>query len=171
MREKIVQATFSLSGLSFGAAALGFLSGVVQLFININDQVSIKWLLFMVWIALTFGMILLKIVYDLHNEKKPAALFEKPIRYIPESQTLLIRRNDNFLNNIIVGCYFQQDEIDTLAFIGSVYIIQEKVIQIKIIGDFIGAYTAPTSQNSLDRLVVKSVIPFDAFNQIQSSGN
>jgi hypothetical protein len=70
-----------------------------------------------------------------------------------------------------VGCYFQQDEIDTLAFIGSVYIIQEKVIHIKIIGDFIGAYTAPTSQNSLDRLVVKSVIPFDAFNQIQSSGN
>lgn len=171
MREKIAQATFSLNGLSFLVGVLGFLSGLVQLFIDTNEQVSIKWMLFLVWIALTFGMVLLKLVYDLHNEKKPAPLFEIPIKYIQESQTIIIRRNDNFLNNIIVGCYFQRDEIDTLAFIGTVQIVQEKFIQIKIISNFIGQYTGPTSQDSLNRLVVKSVIPFDALNLIQISGN
>ncbi len=171
MKDRIAEATFSLNGLSLAVGALGFLSGVVQLFIDTNSQVSIKWVLFVVWLSLSLGMVLLKIVYDLHNEKRPAPPFEIPIKYIDGQQIFVIRRNDNFLNNIVVGCYFQQDEVDTLACIGVVHIVQEKVIQIKLVGGFIGQATPPTSQDALTRLVVRPVVPFDALTQIPSSGN
>lgn len=171
MKERIAEATFSLSGLSLAVGVLGALSGVVQLFIDTNLQVSIRWVLFVIWCSLSLGLILLKVIYDLHNEKRPAPPFETPIKYIGDQQIFVIRRNDNFLNNIVVGCYFQLDEVDTLACIGVVHIVQEKVIQIKVVGSFIGQAAPPTSSDALTRLVIRPVVPIDALNQLSSAGN
>ncbi|WP_431101227.1 hypothetical protein [Roseateles noduli] len=170
MKKKIADAAFSLSGLSLSVGALGFLSGVVQLFIDTSIQLSVKWSLALGWLSLSIVLVLLKVIYDLHSEKKPAPPFETPIKYLPDQQILVIRRNDNFLNNIVVGCYFQYEEIDSLACLGVVHIVQEKVIQIRIVGGFIGQATAPTSTDSLSRLVVRPVVPIDALNQLPSAG-
>jgi len=88
MREKIAEATFSLNGLSLAVGALGFLSGVVQLFVDTNLQISIKWVLFVVWISLTLGMVFLKIVYDLHNEKRPAPHSRSQLNTFPTNKYL-----------------------------------------------------------------------------------
>ena len=170
MKTRLTDATFSVSGLSLAVGALGFLSGLVQLFVDVSLQISVKWLLLTIWLSLTFLLVLLKAVYDLHHEKRPAPPFEVPIKYLPEQQIFVIRRNDNFLNNIVVGCYFQQDEVDTLACVGVVHIVQEKVIQIKLQGSFIGQYSPPTSSDSLARLVVRPVVPIDALNQLSNTG-
>ena len=170
MKDRIVSATFSLTGMSLAVGALGFLSGLVQLFVDTSLQLSVKWLLLAIWLALSFALVLLKVIYDLHHERRPAPPFEVPIKYIADKQIFVIRRNDNFLNNIVVGCYFQQDEVDTLACVGVVHIVQEKVIQIRLVGGFIGQATPPTSLDSLARLVVRPVVPFDALNQLGSTG-
>ena len=68
-------------------------------------------------------------------EKKPPPPFETPIRYLDGEAIFVIRRNDNFLNSIIVGCYLRQDEVDKLAYLAVVHIVQDKVIQIKIRAD------------------------------------
>lgn len=170
MKNRLTNAVWSLSGLSLTIGALGFLSGFVQLFVDVSAQISVKWLLFISWLSLTALLILLKIIYDLQNEKRPAPPFEVPIKYLPAQQIFVIRRNDNFLNNIVVGCYFKQDEVDTLACIGVVHIVQEKVIQIKLHGNFLGNYSPSTTSESLDRLVVRPVVPIDAITHISNTG-
>ena len=171
MKARILAATFSLTGVSLAIGALGFLSGFVQLFVDVSLQLSVKWLLLMAWLSLTLLLILLKIVYDLHTEARPAPPFEVPIRYLPDQQVFVIRRNDNFLNSIVVGCYIRNDEVDTLACIGVVHNVQEKVIQIRLHGRFIGRAVAPASPKSLARLVIRPVIPIDALNQLTSTSN
>lgn len=169
MKTKIADATFSLSGLSLFVGALGFLSGVVQLFIDTSVQLSVKWMLGLGWLSLSLVLVLLKVIYDLYNEKKPAPPFEIPIKYLSDQQIFVIRRNDNFLNNIVVGCYLQHDEVDTIACLGVVHIVQEKVIQIRVLGGFMGQAASPTSPDSLARLVLRPVVPLDALNQLANA--
>lgn len=169
MKTKIADATFSLSGLSLALGALGFLSGVAQLFIDTSLHLSVKWVLALIWISLSLTLILLKLIHDLHSEKRPAQPFEVPFKYLAEQQILVIRRNDNFLNNIVVGCYLQQDDIDTLACVGVVHIVQEKVIQIRIVG--LGKATPPTFADTLSRLVVRPVVPVDALNKLSNASS
>jgi hypothetical protein len=171
MKTRLSDATFSFNGLSLAVGALGFLSGFVQLFVDTSSQISVKWLLLTVWLALSLVLVLLKVVYDLHHEKRPAPPFEVPIKYLPEKQILVIRRNDNFLNNIVVGCYIKQDEVDTLAWIGYVHIVQEKFIQIKIQGNFLGQNSPSTSSDFLTSLVIRPVVPIDALTNISNTGN
>lgn len=171
MKNRLTDAAWSFSGLSLAVGALGFLSSVVQLFVDVTLEISIKWLLFTVWLSLTVLLVLFKIIYDLHNEKRPAAPFEVPISYIPEQQIYVIRRNDNFLNNIVVGCYLRQDEVDTLACIGVVHIVQEKIIQIKIHSAFIEQYSPSNTPDFLARLVIRPVVPIDALNKLPNTGS
>lgn len=144
------------------------MSGFVQLFVDTAAQLSVKWLLLTMWLALTLLLIALKIIYDLGHEKHPAPPYEVPIKYLAEKQIFLIRRNDNFLNNIIVGCYLQRDEVDTLACVGVVHIVQEKFIQIKLIGQPSGDIAPSMTPEALARFVVRPVVPFDALNQFTS---
>ncbi len=132
MKEKIANLTFSLTALSLAVGALGFISGFVTLFIDTSLQLSIKWLLLAVWLSVTFVLVLLKVIYDQDNEKRPAPPYEVPIQYRIDTNILVIRRNDNFLNNIIVGCYIREDEVDSLACLGVVHIVQDNLIQIKL---------------------------------------
>ncbi len=170
MKERIRSQVFSLNGLSLALGALGFLSGIVQLFIDTSAQLSVKWLLFATWLALSLILVLLKVIYDLSMERKPAPPFEVPIKFIQASGIFVIRRNDNFLNNIVVGCYVQQDEVDTLACVGVVHIVQEKVIQIKIHGSTTGTDPIQDRPDFLSRIAIRPVVPVDALHQFNSTG-
>lgn len=169
MKERIGSALFSLSGLSLTLGVLGFLSGIVQLFIDTSAQLSVKWFLLTLWIALSLLLILMKVIYDLSIEKRPPAPFEAPIKFLPDSQIFVIRRNDNFLNSIVVGCYLQQEDVDTLVCVGVVHIVQEKVIQIKVHGP-IRHLDPSVPREALSRIVIRPVVPIDALNQFTNTG-
>lgn len=171
MKEKIVKGLFSLSGASIMIGVVGFMSGIVTIFINVSDQLSVKWLLFALLIGISVILILLKVIYDLSQETRPPPPYEHPIRYVAEEQVFVIRRNENFLNNIVVGCYAQLNEIDRLAYLGVVHLVQDKVIQIKVQTDYSVLPRIPSTQEELRNIVIRPVVPVTALQQISPLEN
>lgn len=152
-------------------AVVGFSSSVVTMFVDVNTQLSIKWLLFSLVISITAISILIKIIYDLLRVSIPAQPVEHPIKYVQDQGVFIIRRNENFLNTIIVGCYVQNDDIERLAYLGTVHLVQDKVIQIKVQRDY-GIFTEPPlSSEQLKSIAVRSVVPVEALEQFQNLEN
>ena len=147
---------------------VGFMSGIVTIFINVNQQLSVKWLLFALLIGISLTLILLKVIFDLSKEMRPPPPYEHPIRYVAEEQVFVIRRNDNFLNNIVVGCYAQMNEIDRLAYLGVVHLIQDRVIQVKIQNDYSVLSRIPSTQEELRNIIIRPVVPVTALQQMGS---
>lgn len=168
MKEKIINAFFSLSGASISIGVLGFLASVVTIFIDVNSQVSTKILLLSIYVTITLSLILLKIIYDLSHEIKPPPPFEHPIRYVPDEGVFVIKRNEIFLNSIVVGCYAQIDEIERLAYIGVVHIVQDKVIQIKVLVDCKKLSDIPVTPENLKKIVIRPVMPISAISQLNN---
>jgi len=165
MKEKIFSGIFSLSGVSLMLAVAGFVSALVTMFVDVADRVSVKLLIFVILLSVSLLVILLKIVFDLTNEKRPAAPFEHPIMFLPDEKIFVIRRNENFVNSIIVGCYSHQDAVDRLAYIAFVHHVQDEVIQIKIQRDLGILRAIPSSTNELRSLIIRPVVPVTALEQ------
>jgi len=85
---------------------------------------------------------------------------------VRDEEVFVIRRNENFINNIIVGCYILKDDIDRLAYLGVVHLVQDKVIQIKIRYDFKVLGTIPESIDALKNISVRPVVPVTALQQL-----
>ena len=164
MKDRIVSGIFSISGSSLLVGAAGFLSALVTMFVDVNATVSVKWLIFATLLGSTITLILLKIISDLSLEKKPPPPFEIPIKFIGGADGIfVIRRNENFLNSIIVGCYSQRDGVDKLAYLAVVHLVQEKMIQIKIRTD-LGVFNgADLSADDLKTIEIRPVVPVTAF--------
>lgn len=171
MKDKILQNIFSLSGASISIGVIGFTSAIVTLFVDVGDKISIKWVLLLVIVFSPIVLILLKIIYDLSDEIKTPSPFEKPIRYVKEEQVFVIRRNEHFVNNIVVGCYAQIDEIDRLAYLAVVHLVQDNVIQIKIRADLGVLEHIPTTQEELNHIIVRPVVPITAIEQFRNMEN
>lgn len=168
MKDRIIQAVFSLSGASLAIGVTGFLSAVVTLFVDVTGQISVKWLLFVVLIFSTLTLVLLKVIYDLSIEKRISPPFEHPIKFLGDERLFVIRRNDNFLNSIVVGCYIQNEDIDRLAFVGVVHLVQDRVIQIKVVRDFGVVAIESISQELLKNFEIRPVVPVTALESYVS---
>lgn len=166
MIDEIRKKLFSFTGGAISIGVIGFLSGIVTIFIDVNNDVSVKWLLLSVLVSLIFLVVLLRIIYDLSNKIIPSNYYENPIKYIPDENIFIIKRNDNFLNTILVGCYITKDEVDRLAYIGFVHLVQERVIQIKIRNDCGILKDIPYTVEDLKNVVIRPVIPISAISQI-----
>lgn len=171
MYAKIANGIFSLSGASIFIGVIGFVSGLVGLFIDVNSQLSIKWILLILLLGSSLTLILLKVIYDLSQEKKPPPAYEHPIGYVLEEQVFIIRKNENFLNSIVVGCYTQRNEVDRLAYLGFVHLVQEKVIQIKIARNYSVLDAIPSTQEELKNIVIRPVVPVTALQQFNTMEN
>lgn len=171
MKERILHGIFSLSGLALTLAVAGFLSAVVTMFVDVAATVPMRALLFVVFVAMCLVVILLKVIHDLSAERKPDPAFERPIKYIPEERIFVIRRNEHFLNNIVVGCYSNLDDVDRLAYVAVVHLMQERVIQIKVHTDLGVLKNIPSTTTELQSLVIRPVVPFTALQQYQNSEN
>jgi hypothetical protein len=169
MTNRVISTVFSLSGASIAIGVTGFMSSLATIFIDVNTLVSIKWLLFSLVLFLSLALILSKVIYDLSLEVAPPPPFEVPIRYVPEEQVFVIRRNENFVNNIVVGCYAQHNEIDRLAYLGVVHLVQDKVIQIKIRSDLGVLEKIPETLDELKSIIVRPVVPVTAIQQFNGS--
>jgi hypothetical protein len=168
VKDKLINGIFSLNGASMTIGTAGFLSALVTMFVNTGQQISVKWLILSLLLFLTLILILLKVIFDLSREKSPDLPFENPIKYIADEKLFVIRRNENFLNSIIVGCYLQQDEVDRLAYLAVVHLVQDKVIQIKIHADFGLLKEIPSGGDSLKNIVVRPVVPVTALQLINT---
>jgi len=166
MVNEIKERFFSFSGASISVGVVGFLSGIVTIFINVNADISVKWLLLSILLSLIMVIVLLKTIYDLSNKEIRQNFYENPIKYIEDEGVFIIRRNDNFLNNILVGCYATRDEVDRLAYIGFVHLVQEKVVQIKIRNDYGVLPNIPTTTEDLKNIVIRPVVPISALSQM-----
>lgn len=165
MNQTITKGIFSLSGASILVGVVGFMSGLSTLFIDVGNQISIKWLLFTLLVGISLTLMLLKVIYDLSREIKPPLPYEHPIRYVPEEQVFIIRRNENFPNNTMIACYALRDEVDRLAYLGVVHIVQDKLIQIKILYDYSILPKIPSTQEELKNIVIRPVVPLTALQQ------
>jgi|GEM_PF-1752881 len=163
--DRISKHLFSLNGASLAVGAAGFVSAIVGMFIDVNAQISVKWLILVAWISTSLVLILLKIIHDLASEKAPPAPYENPIRSVPDDRIFVIRRNENFINSIIVGCYSQKDEVDRLAYIATVHLVQDKIIQIKIHTDMKVLPSLPTTPDELKNIIIRPVVPVSAIEQ------
>lgn len=164
MNDRINQAIFSLTGISLTVGAAGFLSALVTMFVNTSEQVSVKWILFLLWLFLTIVIILLKLLFDIAAEKKISPPYEIPIRYMPNDQILLIRRNEHFGNQIVVGCYSNVHDVERLLALGAVHHVQEQFIQIKLLPATSPDETGVGQDTDLKTILVRPVVPLSALN-------
>lgn len=165
MKEKLLNAFFSLVGLSILIGCLGFMSGIVTLFIDVSALISVKWLILLLLLSFSTISILSKVLYDLSRETKPQPQLELPIKYDDADNIFVIKRNENFLNSILVGCYIMKDDVEVLAFLGAVNHVQDKVIQIKILRDYGKLDKIPTTKEQLSNIAIRAVVPFAALDQ------
>lgn len=152
----------SFSSVAFGAA--GFLSAIVTMFINTSNSLSVKWFIFLTWVFATITVVLVKIIINSEKEfnKKNPLPFEHPMGFPDEEGILLIRKNEAFANNIIIGIYFVNDEMERPAFAAHVFHVQEKIIQIKIIKSFLSEEKMQLlQQKGFSSLIVRPNIPYD----------
>lgn len=170
MKDRIISAVFSLPGASFAIGTAGFLSAIVTMFVDVNSQISVKYLLLVLLISISFILILFKVVFDLSTESMPPAPFENLIKFIEADQLFIIRRNENFLNSILVGCYSQSDGIDRLAYIAVVHLVQDKLIQIKIHNNLGILPNFPIGTDELKNIVIRPVIPVTALQNYTFHG-
>ncbi|WP_152662883.1 hypothetical protein [Halomonas sp. HG01] len=168
MTSRILSSIFSFSGASVAIGVMGFMAGFVTLFVDVDSAVSIKWLLLIVLVFLSLILIFLTLIYDLHQEVDPLPTYETPVRYVSDENVFVIRKNDNFVNNIVVGCYVNKDGIDRLAYLGVVHLVQDKVIQIKIRYDFDVLEEIPSSNEDLKRIEVRPVVPVTALQGLMN---
>lgn len=168
MLTDIKKAVFSLSGLSIGLGVLGFLSGLVQLFVDVNAAISVKWLLLTILVGLSLPLILLKVIFDLHLQKNAQPNHESPIRFLDKEGILVIRKNEHFVNQIIVGCYYTTDEVERLAYVGVVDHIQEHVIQIRVIRSFLPSEDGTATSININHLIIRPVLPYSALERLAS---
>ena len=166
MIKEIQERLFSFNGISICIGVVGILSGFVTMFVNVSESISVKWLIFVILIFSVVIITLLKTVYDLSNKTTPQNFYENPIRFIESEGVFIIRRNDNFLNNILVGCYATRDEVDRLAYVGFVHLVQENIIQIKIRNDYGVLVSIPTTIEELKNITIRPVVPMSALSQI-----
>lgn len=163
--------------LSFNSIAIfigvaGFLSAVVTLFIDVQSQISVQWLLLVILFSLTITSILIKICSDLSKEKNTARrVFEKPIKAISEQQIFITRLNPLFTQNCIVGGYLLDDEVEALAFVGYISHTQENLVQIKtfILIDDITKGINLYDKRTMNKIVIRPVIPFSFLDSLGDS--
>ncbi len=89
--------------------------------------------------------------------------FAKPFKIINDKGILLIRKNKAFSNNIIVGCYYiDENNIESLYFVAFVSHVQDNFLQIKILRDFRNdADKENYSNRGIDCMIIRPHIPYE----------
>lgn len=174
MKGKIGEQLFSLSAIAIGVGVAGFLSALVTMFINTSEMISIKWIIFLIWIFSSISVILLKYINDLSKENEQASpiYYAKPFKIEIDGKILLVKRNNLFINQSVVGCYLIDNEIESLMYIAQVNHIQEKFMQVKIIHDVSTKEQKKSlSSRGHDSLIIRPNISLEIFLRLGVNPN
>lgn len=139
-------------------AVIGVLSSIVTLFIDIDQQVTIKWLLFSICIYLITVIFLLRVLFEI-AVLKGAHQKIKIIKYYHERSVLAIRCTADMPINTMLSVYIQSDDYEELFALAYIENKQEN-----------GLYSARISRvfadsdESLDlrkRGIIKTTLPYN----------
>ena len=172
MLNKKIKNIFSFNGISLIIGIVGGLAGYFTILITEwNSLISLKWLVFTIYLTFTIILFLLKLLIDMNDELKVKNPNTSNIfRYIPEGKIFLVGKN-NFLGHLaMVSIFYYDDSLEVEIGKGYVKNIQEKFIQIKIIdisSEFNSNYEKVLEKIesndiiTLQKLIVKSYVTYE----------
>lgn len=171
MIKQKLEYILSLNGISILIGIVGGILGIMSIFIDWDTQLSIKWLAAL-WITYSFILIVsMKLTYDIYMmHKLRLKTNNKVIQYSSTDLLLLVQNNQNLEYSQSVSIYYLKDDFQLLM--ASVYVqnIQEKFVQIKMIGfnkDFTDSYEKEyemivnNNANALASVLIKNYISYN----------
>lgn len=139
-------------------AVIGFVSSIVTLFIDVNETISIKWIILLVCIFATFTIIFIRIIIAIASAKRIDASINI-VKYYQDREVFLIKTNVPIPINALLSIYIQMDDYEDLYALGYVENVQEnKLVSVKVIKKFIDE---PQPQDLLEKSVVKTSLPYN----------
>ncbi|RKS21772.1 hypothetical protein CLV94_2407 [Flavobacterium endophyticum] len=134
IKEKIKN-IFSFEGISLIIGIVGSLTAYSTILItDWNYSLSLKWLIFTIYISFTIILILIKLIVDLNAELKIKSPNTTMIfRYVPENQTFLVHKNDFLGHLAMVSIFYIDDSFEIELGKGYVKNIQDNFIQVKLL--------------------------------------
>ena len=170
IKEKLKK-IISFNGISLLIGILGSLASILTVFITKWDsQISLKWFVFVIFISLTIVLITIKLLFDLvHELKKEHPHMIRAVRYIPESKTLLVEKNNLLGHSAMVSIFYLDDNYEVELGKGFVKNIQDEFIQIQVLEistDFDRNYQQSLINiesneiGTLQKIIIKSYITY-----------
>lgn len=134
IKEKLKK-ILTFNGVAIIIGILGSLASILTVFITKWDLlISLKWLIFLLFVSLTIILISIKVALDLNNELKIKRITTFPaLRYLNENSTFLVQTNDILGYSAMVSIFYLDDSFEIELGKGYVKNIQEKFIQIQMI--------------------------------------
>lgn len=171
MIKQKLEYILSLNGISILIGIVGCILGIMSIFIDWDTQLSIKWLAAL-WITYSFILIVsMKLTYDIYMmHKLRLKTNNKVIQYSSTDLLLLVQNNQNLEYSQSVSIYYLKDDFQLLMASGYVQNIQEKFVQIKMIGfnkDFTDSYEKEyemivnNNANALASVLIKNYISYN----------
>lgn len=169
MNDLIKNKLFSFSSVAISIGVIGVISSFVTLFIDIHTMISIKIPLALVWFFSTVLIVLLKIIFDLTSQiPSISVLYEKPISLYLDKKLIILKKNNIFHYNTIVGCYSLDKNVEFLVCIGFVSHIQENFTQITVMHDCRCAEeTARMFNSGCEHIVIRPHIPKEILSNME----
>jgi len=112
----------------------GLASFLTILITNWEFQLSLKWLIFTIYVFLTITLFLVKLLVEMNIElNKKQSNTSGVVRYVSESSTLLVSKNDLLGHSAMVSIFYLDDSFEVELGKGYVKNIQENFIQVEIL--------------------------------------
>jgi len=170
IKEKLKK-ILTFNGVAIIIGILGSLASILTVFITKWDlQISLKWLIFILFVSLTIILISIKVALDLNSELKIKRITTFPaLRYLTENSTFLVQTNDILGYSAMVSIFYLDDSFEIELGKGYVKNIQEKFIQIQMIqisdefqknhGDILIKIKKKDKDN-LNKIIIKSYVSY-----------
>jgi len=158
----------SLNGISLIIGIIGGISTFTTILItDLNAQISVKWLLFTIFVFIFCMLIAFKLCYELFIEaRKKTPLHSKAIRYLANNNLLLVETNQNLEYSVKATIFYLTNGVELVMGNGYVSNIQENFVHISILeidAQFAIHYSdaidllGRNDVNTLQNIIVKSI--------------
>lgn len=160
---KLLIQIFTEKGLYISTGVIGFISGIVGIFIDVNSEISVKWLLFVISISLIVVIVLLSLLSKFIWEK-PIINQIKIIKYYSDRQAIVLKTNQDISINSLLSIYINNDGYEELQAICYIENIQEnKLLSAKIIKNFVAI-----DSELIKKSIIKTTLPLIAIRGEES---
>ena len=147
-------------GWLLAVTVLSALSALVTLFVDVNAQISVKWLLFTLWIASSVVVILLKAI-SVAVSHHPALSEIVVVGPQEDGKVLVVKSTAGLGMNALVSIYISDRGHEALCAIGFVENVQSNgITSIRL-----RARYRPAGKR--DKLIVKTTLPNDKIQVVQ----
>ncbi len=134
MIEKIKK-VLTFNGIYIAFGIFGSIASILTLLnLNYNFTISVKWLIFLIYIFICIILIFFKVICDLNDELNkidPNPKFTI-IKYLQSTDEFLIKKTTLLAHNALVSLYYLKDDFEVE--IGKAYVsnVSDNYIQLKI---------------------------------------